>query len=100
MHKDRDMDDLDLSIAQRAAVDPEYPALLDIEVRRQRLIGRLVAARKANDLTQAAIAAEMKVSQSVVAEVEAGRADIRFSTLERYAEAATRRAMRLDLVEA
>jgi ribosome-binding protein aMBF1 (putative translation factor) len=100
MHKDQDMDDLDLSIAQRTAVDPEYPRLLDIEVRRQRIIGRLVAARKANDLTQAAIAAQMKVSQSVVAEIEAGRADIRFSTLERYAEAATRRALRLDLVDA
>jgi predicted transcriptional regulator len=60
---------------------------LDAEVRRQRLIAELVEVRKANGLTQAAVARTMNVGQSVVAEIESAKADIRFSTLDRYAAA-------------
>jgi hypothetical protein len=59
------LDDLDGSIARRAAKNPRYPDKLQAEVRRQRLIAALVAERKANHLTQALVAAEMNVSQSV-----------------------------------
>ena len=94
------MDDLDLSIARRTAKNARYPELLQAEVRRQRLIASLVAERKANNQTQAQVAAEMNVSQSVVAEIESSKADVRYSTLDRYAEAVTKRKKRLDLTPA
>lgn len=91
------MDDLDRSIEQRVAPDAEYADLLDAEIRRQRLIAQLVEVRKANGLTQAAVARTMKVGQSVVAEIESAKADIRFSTLDRYAAAVSRQNLRLEL---
>ena len=91
------MDDLDRSIEQRVAADPGYAELLDAEVRRQLLIAQLVEVRKANGLTQAAVARTMNVGQSVVAEIESAKADIRFSTLDRYAAAVSGRALRLEL---
>lgn len=94
------MDDLDRSIAKRTAANPAYPELLHAEIRRQRLIGTLVAERKANHLTQADVARAMKVSQSVVAEIESARADVRYSTLDRYVEAVTGNRKRLDLTSA
>lgn len=92
------MDDLDLSIQRRVDQNPEYQSLLDTETRRQRLIGQLVQVRKDNGLTQAAVAKSMNVGQSVVAEIETAKADIRLSTLDRYAEAVSRRKLRLELV--
>jgi len=50
----------------------------------------------ADGLTQAAVARTMNVGQSVVAEIESAKADIRFSTLDRYA-AVSGRALRLEL---
>ena len=94
------MDDLDRSIAKRSAANPRYPAMLAAEIRRQRLIGALVDERKANHLTQAAVAEAMNVSQSVVAEIEAAKAAVRYSTLDRYVEAVSRNQKRLDLVRA
>jgi transcriptional regulator with XRE-family HTH domain len=91
------VDDLDRSIARRTAKNPRYPEMLQAEIRRQRLIAALIAERKANHLTQAQVAAEMNVSQSVVAEVESSKADVRYSTLDRYAEAVTKHKKRLDL---
>lgn len=92
------MDDLDLSIQRRIDANSDYPELLDAEVRRQRLIRKLVQERKANGLTQSAVARLMNVRQSVVAEIESARTDLRFSTLDRYAAAVSRRRVRLDLV--
>ncbi len=91
------MDDLDRSIARRTARNPECPKLLEAEVRRQQLIGELVAMRIANRLTQADVAREMGVTQSVVAEIESARVDVRFTTLDRYASAATRNAAHLTI---
>lgn len=93
------MDDLDLSIRRRVSVDPAYTELLEAEVRRQRMIQRLVHERKANGLTQAAVARAMNVGQSVVAEIEAAKGDIRFSTLDRYAGAVSRQRVHLELVK-
>ena len=42
----------------------------------------------------------MNVSQSVVAEIESSKADVRYSTLDRYAEAVTKHKKRLDLTPA
>ncbi|NJD28423.1 MAG: helix-turn-helix transcriptional regulator [Chloroflexi bacterium] len=92
------MDDLDLSIQHRIEANPEYAELLEAEIRRQRLIQRLVAERKANGLTQAAVAKAMRVGQSVVAEIESAKGDIRYSTLDRYAAAVSHRRVRLELV--
>jgi predicted transcriptional regulator len=92
------MDDLDRAIARRTARDPGFADLLAAEIRRLELITRLVAERKASRLSQAAVAKAMNVTQSVVAEIEAGRADIRYSTLDRYIDAVTGHRMRLDLV--
>jgi predicted transcriptional regulator len=46
------------------------------------------------------VAAEMNVSQSVVAEIESSKADVRYSTLDRYAEGVTKHKKRLDLTPA
>jgi ribosome-binding protein aMBF1 (putative translation factor) len=92
------MDDLDRAIATRTARDPAFPELLAAEIRRLELITRLVAERKASRLSQAAVAKAMNVTQPVIAEIEAGRADIRYSTLDRYIDAVTGHRMRLDLV--
>ena len=72
--------------------------LADTELRRRRLIGRLVGLRKSNGLTQAAVAESMNVGQSVVAEIESGRTDVRMSTLERYTHAVSLGRLQLELV--
>lgn len=92
------MDDLDQSISRRVLAGPEHVDLVDTEVRRRRLIARLVGLRKSNGLTQAAAADLMGVSQSVIAEIESGRTDVRLSTLERYARAVSRGQVQLELV--
>ncbi|MHB8398522.1 MAG: helix-turn-helix domain-containing protein [Candidatus Limnocylindrales bacterium] len=72
--------------------------LAEIELRRRRLIARLVGLRKSNGLTQAAVAESMSVGQSVVAEIESGRTDVRVSTLERYTNAVSLGQLQLELV--
>jgi transcriptional regulator with XRE-family HTH domain len=54
---------------------------------RRRLISALTAQRQAARLSQTQVAARMGTSQSAVARLEAGEADVRASTLERYAAA-------------
>jgi len=46
---------------------------------------------------KAAVARTMNVGQSVVAEIESAKTDIRYSTLDRYAAAVSRRGLRLEL---
>ena len=92
------MDDRYRSISRRGGEDPEDVDLINTEVRRRRLIARLVGLRKSNGLTQAAVAELMSVGQSVIAEIESGKADVRLSTLERYARAASRGELQLELV--
>lgn len=91
------MDDLDRSISRRGVEDPEYVDLVDTEVSRRRLIARLVGLRKSNGLTQVAVAESMSVGQSVIAEIESGRTDVRMSTLERYAHAVSLGKLQLQL---
>jgi ribosome-binding protein aMBF1 (putative translation factor) len=54
---------------------------------RARLIRELAGQRQAADLSQTEVAARMGTSQSAVARLESGTADVRASTLERYAAA-------------
>ena len=51
------------------------------------LIGRLAAVRSSLGLSQTDVAARMGTSQSAIARLESGQADVRLSTLTRYAAA-------------
>ena len=51
------------------------------------LIEQLASLRRARGLSQTEVAARMGTSQSALARLESGRADIRMSTLQRYADA-------------
>jgi ribosome-binding protein aMBF1 (putative translation factor) len=54
---------------------------------RGRLVRELAQQRQAAGLSQTEVAARMRTSQSAVARLESGTADVRASTLERYAAA-------------
>jgi ribosome-binding protein aMBF1 (putative translation factor) len=54
---------------------------------RGRLVRQLAEQRQAAGLSQTEVAARMGTSQSAVARLESGTADVRASTLERYAAA-------------
>jgi DNA-binding transcriptional regulator YiaG len=62
-------------------------ALRRMSAGRQQLISDLAAQRQSAGLSQTEVAARMGTSQSAVARLEAGEADLRMSTLERYAAA-------------
>jgi transcriptional regulator with XRE-family HTH domain len=66
---------------------PVLPGFREMAQRRQQLIADLVARREAAGLTQTQVAARMGTSQSAVARLELAAADVRMSTLERYAAA-------------
>jgi len=75
---------------------PLLPGFREMAARRQsgqarQVIADLAAQRRSAGLSQTQIAARMGTSQSAVARLEAGDADVRVSTLERYAAAAGRR---------
>jgi predicted transcriptional regulator len=67
--------------------EPVFPGFADMAKRRRQLTSTLVARRVEMGLSQTEVAARMGTSQSAVARLEAGNADARFSTLERYAAA-------------
>jgi DNA-binding XRE family transcriptional regulator len=62
-------------------------ALRRMSVERRRLVADLTAQRRLAGLSQTEVAARMGTSQSAVARLETGDADVRVSTLERYAAA-------------
>ncbi|MQA13747.1 MAG: helix-turn-helix domain-containing protein [Pseudonocardiaceae bacterium] len=64
-----------------------FPGLQGMLDRRRALMNELVAARQDSGLSQTEIAARMGTSQSAVARLERGDADVRLSTLERYTAA-------------
>jgi ribosome-binding protein aMBF1 (putative translation factor) len=71
---------------------PMLPGFRDMALRRmagerRRLVAELAAQRQSAGLSQTQVAARMGTSQSAVARIEAGYADVRASTLERYAAA-------------
>jgi transcriptional regulator with XRE-family HTH domain len=67
--------------------DPVFPGFREMAARRRALTEALVARRVSLALSQTEVAARMGTSQSAVARLESGGADIRLSTLERYAAA-------------
>jgi DNA-binding XRE family transcriptional regulator len=71
---------------------PLLPGFREMAIRRmlddrRRLVGELAGQRRSAGLSQTEVAARMGTSQSAVARLEAGEADVRASTLERYAAA-------------
>jgi transcriptional regulator with XRE-family HTH domain len=62
-------------------------ALRRMSAERHRLVAELTAQRRSAGLSQTEVAARMGTSQSAVARLETGDADVRVSTLERYAAA-------------
>ena len=71
---------------------PLLPGFREMAIRRmsaerRRLVGELAEQRRSAGLSQTEVAARMGTSQSAVARLEAGDADVRASTLERYAAA-------------
>jgi transcriptional regulator with XRE-family HTH domain len=69
---------------------PVFPGFKEMAERRRAYVGRLVEERVSLGLTQTEVAARMGTSQSAVARLESGEADVRISTLERYAAALER----------
>jgi predicted transcriptional regulator len=67
--------------------DPVFPGFKEMAARRRHLSAALVARRIDLGLSQTEVAARMGTSQSAVARLESGEADIRLSTLERYVAA-------------
>lgn len=76
-----------------------FPGFREMAQRRRDFLGRLAAQRVELGLTQTEVAARMGTSQSAVARLESGEADVRMSTLERYA-AALDRALEVRLLDA
>jgi len=71
---------------------PVMPGFREMALRRmsderRRLVADLTEQRRSAGLSQTEIAARMGTSQSAVARLETGDADVRVSTLERYAAA-------------
>ena len=87
----------DTPASRRATGGQQHQAAYAAQDRRRRLIRRLVEVRRGQGRTQADVARAMGVGQSVVAEIESGRLDVRFTTLERYAEAASGGQLHLEL---
>jgi transcriptional regulator with XRE-family HTH domain len=67
--------------------EPVFPGFKEMSERRKALAGTLAARRTEIGLSQTQVAARMGTSQSAVARLESGDADVRLSTLERYAAA-------------
>ena len=74
-------------VAERTARNPEFPGLADAALRRRELLRELATQREKLGLSQTAVAAMMGTSQSAVARLEAGDADAKLSTVERFAAA-------------
>lgn len=66
---------------------PVFPGFREMAERRHALVADLEERRIGLGLTQTDVAARMGTSQSAVARLESGDADVRLSTIERYAAA-------------
>jgi transcriptional regulator with XRE-family HTH domain len=67
--------------------DPVFPGFKEMAAQRRSLASTLSSKRLELGLSQTEVAARMGTSQSAVARLESGEADLRLSTLERYAAA-------------
>jgi transcriptional regulator with XRE-family HTH domain len=67
--------------------EPVFPGFRAMAERRRELATELVTLRHEAGLSQTEVAARMGTSQSAVARLESGEADVRLSTLDRYVAA-------------
>jgi ribosome-binding protein aMBF1 (putative translation factor) len=67
--------------------EPVFPGFKEMSDRRKALANKLTARRTQMGLSQTEVAARMGTSQSAVARLESGDADVRLSTLDRYVAA-------------
>lgn len=81
----RRRDFLNELIAERRSRNPAFSELVEAARERRRVLRSLAEERSRLGLTQTEVAALMGTSQSSVARIEAGRADVKLSTVERYA---------------
>jgi transcriptional regulator with XRE-family HTH domain len=70
-----------------AADEVVFPGFREMARGRRALVRQLASRREELGLSQTVVAARMGTSQSAVARLEGGDADVRLSTLERYAAA-------------
>ena len=78
-------DFLDEIIQERTKRNSEFPEMVEAALRARRLLRSLAEQRRELGLSQTAVAARMRTSQSALARLEGGEADPRISTVERYA---------------
>ncbi len=78
-------DFLDEVIQGRTKKNAEFPEMVEAALRARRLLRSLAERRRELGLSQTAVAARMRTSQSALARLEGGEADPRISTVERYA---------------
>lgn len=81
-----DQDFLAEIIEESTARNPLFPQLVAAAERRRALLRELVATRKSKGLSQTAVAARMKTSQSAIARLES-QDDAKESMIDRYAAA-------------
>ena len=84
------MSDVHAGGSRRCGGEPAFPGFRELAARRQALVAHLVERRRELGLSQTDVAARMGTSQSAVARLESGGADVRLTTLERYAAAVDR----------
>lgn len=72
---------------RRIKANAAFPELVEAALERRKLLRALASVREAAGVSQTAVAATMGTSQSAVARIESGEADVRMSTVERYAAA-------------
>jgi DNA-binding XRE family transcriptional regulator len=80
-------DFLEEVIQERTEENPAFRAMVEAARTRRRMLSELAKKRQQAGLSQTWVAAAMGTSQSSIARIEAGRADVRLSTVERYAAA-------------
>jgi ribosome-binding protein aMBF1 (putative translation factor) len=78
-------DFLDEVIEGRTKENADFPEMVEGALRARRLLRSLAERRRELGLSQTAVAARMRTSQSALARLEGGEADPRISTVERYA---------------
>jgi DNA-binding XRE family transcriptional regulator len=84
-------DFVDKIVDERTKRNARFPALVAAALDQRRLLRELAEQREANGITQTALAADMQTSQSAVARIESGQADVKLSTVARYAAAVGKR---------
>lgn len=80
-------DFLDEIVEERTKANPRFSELVEAALERRKLLRELASVRVSAGLSQTLVAAAMGTSQSAVARIESGEADVRLSTVERYAAA-------------